>query len=171
MTKEQFPEILLFPTRIIEEKFKIYLHNLGKKGILWSYYVSIFFKTSILSTIFVHLSAERWRFSALFQISKNSISATFPAHFPNRLPAQAPVIFSLSGVSFAVEVPTKIPRIFPVICSFRGYPSHTNSQTNPRTFSRLSALSVGTYGGLFRQKTAIFLKFDTFYRGILLIRV
>ena len=120
MTKEQFPEILLFPTRIIEEKFKIYPHNLGKKGILWSYYVSTFFKMSILSTIFVHLSAEKWCFSAPFQISKNSISATFPAHFPNRFPAQAPLFSPFQGASFAAGIPNQIPRIFPVICSFRG---------------------------------------------------
>ena len=79
-----------------------------------------FFLMSILSTIFVHLFAERWRFSAPFQISKNSISATFPAHFPNRFPAQAPLFSPFQGASFAAGIPNQIPRIFPVICSFRG---------------------------------------------------
>jgi hypothetical protein len=112
--------ILLFPTRIIEEKFKIYPHNLGKKGILWSYYVSAFFKMSILSTIFVHLSAERWHFSAPFQISKNSISATFSARFPNRFPAQAPVIFSLSEGILRTQHPRSTPPHLPSYQPFQG---------------------------------------------------
>ena len=155
MTKEQFPEILLFPTRIIEEKFKIYPHILEKKGILWSYYVSIFFKTSILSTIFVYLSAERWRFSALFQISKNSISATFSTRFPSACPP--PMI----GASFAHNVPTQIPCASPVFCSFRGnlrkriptqIPAH--SPSNP-PFQGEPTVD-------FLEKTVIFLEFDTF---------
>lgn len=145
MTKEQFPEILLFPTRIIEEKFKIYPHNLGKKRILWSYYVSVFLKTSILSTIFVHLSAERWRFSASFQISKNSISATFPAHFPNRFPAQAPVIFSLSGGILRTRHPRSNPPHLPRHLLFQGYPSQAKPQSTPCTSSQLSALSGEIY--------------------------
>jgi hypothetical protein len=162
VTKEQFPEILLFPTRIIEEKFKIYPHILEKKGILWSYYVSIFFKTSILSTIFVYLSAERWRFSALFQISKNSISATFPAHFPNRFPAQAPVIFSLSGGILRTRHPRSTPPHLPRHLLFQGYPSQAKPQSTPCTSSQLSALSGGIYGEILGGILVFLLKFIAF---------
>ena len=134
MTKEQFPEILLFPTRIIEEKFKIYPHNLGKYRIIRSYYVIVFFKMNTLSTIFVTLSAERWHFSAPFQISKNSIFATFPPTFPNRFPAQTPVIFSLQGAFFAVKVPAQIPYAPPNTFSFRGHPSRTISPSKSPSF-------------------------------------
>ena len=162
MTKEQFPEILLFPTRIIEEKFKIYPHNLGKKRILWSYYVSVFLKTSILSTIFVHLSAERWRFSASFQISKNSISATFPAHFPNRFPAQAPVIFSLSGGILRTRHPRSTPPHLPRHLLFQGYPSQAKPQSTPCTSSQLSALSGEIYGEILGGILVFLLKFIAF---------
>ena len=162
MTKEQFLEILLFPTRIIEEKFKIYPHNLGKKGILWSYYVSVFFKISILSTIFVHLSAERWRFSAPFQISKNSISATFSAHFPNRFPAQAPVIFSLSGGTLRTRHPRSTPPHLPRHLLFQGYPSQAKPQSTPCTSSQLSALSGGIYGEILGGILVFLLKFIAF---------
>jgi len=105
-----------------------------------------FFKMSILSTIFVHLSAEKWCFSAPFQISKNSISATFPAHFPNRFPAQAPVIFSLSGGILRSRNSQSNPPHLPRHLLFQGYPSQAKLQSTPCTSSQLSALSGGIYG-------------------------
>ena len=105
-----------------------------------------FFLMSILSTIFVHLFAERWRFSAPFQISKNSISATFPAHFPNRFPAQAPVIFSLSGGILRSRNSQSNPPHLPRHLLFQGYPSQAKPQSTPCTSSQLSALSGEIYG-------------------------
>ena len=108
--------------------------------------VSVFFKMSILSTIFVHLSAERWHFSAPFQISKNSISATFPTHFPNRFPAQAPVIFSLSGGILRSRNSQSNSPHLPRHLLFQEYPSQAKPQSTPCTFSQLSALSGEIYG-------------------------
>lgn len=73
----------------------------------------------MLSTIFVTLSAERWHFSEPFQISKNSIFATFPPTFPNRSPRTMPCRFSLSEAFFADEFPLNFSPILPVISPFR----------------------------------------------------
>ena len=122
MTKEQFPEILLFPTRIIEEKFKIYPHNLPKKGIPRSYYVNIFFKMNTLS-------AERCPFFAWILTSKKSIFATFSAHFS---PHASPRSFSLSeGILRTRHPPSKSLAFPPFIFPFRGQPSQANSQAKP----------------------------------------
>lgn len=110
--------------------------------------VSVFFKT-------ITLSGERWHFSAPFQISKNSISATFSTRFPSACPP--PMI----GASFAHNVPTQIPCASPVFCSFRGnlrkriptqIPAH--SPSNP-PFQGEPTVD-------FLEKTVIFLEFDTF---------
>ena len=79
--------MLPFPTRIISENIKIYPHNLPKKGILWSYYVSVFFKTNHLSADFVHCLPK----DGSFLKAKNLDFCNFSPHFsPHALPHESP---------------------------------------------------------------------------------
>lgn len=133
-----------------------------------NYSVLVWNKTNHLSENFVLLSAERCPFSAWFPASKSSIFATFPPTFPNRSPHTKPHHFSLSGASFAVEVPTQIPCASPVFCSFRGI-------LRIRIPNRPSHVSLG-HRPLQRKLTGIFsgailcflIKFNTFLKGFYL---
>ena len=108
-----------------------------------SNFVSVFFKTSTLSEIFVHLSAVRWHFSAPFQSLKISIFATFPLISPacppqreselfphikqipshTKYPLKSPV-FSRHGparaVSFAPDIPIQFLYRHPIVFALSG---------------------------------------------------
>ena len=122
-----FPEILRpkgnflrycrFWPRRISENIKIYPHNLSKKGILWSYYVNVFFKTNHLSAIFVHCLSRDGSFSNL----KKRNFATFPLI--------STLTLSLLNSQF--------------FHPFRGLLRPTKTRSSSLTFSPLASLSGG----------------------------